>query len=550
MRKSARLTIVIALALLVAPTARRRPRRSGWSSSRAPRSPTGRARPRSPPGIAGSGLRPGRPASATSGASPTRRCSTASRYRRPRLRRPRSATSPRQGRPRGAGDPARRPHRGVQPGDELRAHHDRRRHRPEPARLSPGAVSTSPSSIPGSTTTTPTSAAASGPAAASRTATTSSATTYDEEESDPQWQPVPHPDSVPDDCQAHGTHVAGILGANGAIRGVAPDVTFGAYKRLRLRRGDVLGRDARGDGARVPRRRRRAQHEHRRVPSRLAPVAGGTGRVAPGAQWDRGRRRGGERPPARPARDGRAGRRQERRHGHVGRQPRQLPPRLRDHAGQPAGPVLAGLRPAAGPARHVRARAHRDAHHARRRVRAAAGRQPGRQGRARAPRRLPGRRQGDQRGRGRRDRGRRLQRRRSGVRLTGGAGRPHPARLHRSGRRRADRRAPRRGAGQSDLGHRGGAEQHRRTAVDVRVRGPRGGSDAQARRRRSGRVHPLHVAGRARQLSGGERNVDGVAARRRCGRAVSAGAPARAGARRRRGVAEHRRPRRGGNRRP
>jgi minor extracellular serine protease Vpr len=53
---------------------------------------------------------------------------------------------------------------------------------------------------------------------------------YDEEESDPQWQPVPHPDSDPDDCQAHGTHVAGILGANGAIRGVAPDVTFGAYK--------------------------------------------------------------------------------------------------------------------------------------------------------------------------------------------------------------------------------------------------------------------------------------------------------------------------------
>jgi subtilisin family serine protease len=36
---------------------------------------------------------------------------------------------------------------------------------------------------------------------------------YDEEESDPQWQPVPHPDSDPDDCQAHGTHVAGILGA-------------------------------------------------------------------------------------------------------------------------------------------------------------------------------------------------------------------------------------------------------------------------------------------------------------------------------------------------
>ncbi|MEO8259419.1 MAG: S8 family serine peptidase [Acidobacteriota bacterium] len=41
---------------------------------------------------------------------------------------------------------------------------------------------------------------------------------------------VPHPDPDPDDCNGHGTHVSGIIGANGVVKGVAPGVTFRAYR--------------------------------------------------------------------------------------------------------------------------------------------------------------------------------------------------------------------------------------------------------------------------------------------------------------------------------
>ena len=46
---------------------------------------------------------------------------------------------------------------------------------------------------------------------------------------------IPHPDGDPDDCNGHGTHVAGIAGASGnpdtgGVLGVAPGVTFGAYR--------------------------------------------------------------------------------------------------------------------------------------------------------------------------------------------------------------------------------------------------------------------------------------------------------------------------------
>ena len=46
----------------------------------------------------------------------------------------------------------------------------------------------------------------------------------------PSYNPTPVPDPDPDDCNGHGTHVSGIIGANGGIVGVAPDVTFHAYR--------------------------------------------------------------------------------------------------------------------------------------------------------------------------------------------------------------------------------------------------------------------------------------------------------------------------------
>lgn len=46
----------------------------------------------------------------------------------------------------------------------------------------------------------------------------------------PGYNPVPAPNDDPMDCNGHGTHVAGIVGASGNVTGVAPGVEFGAYK--------------------------------------------------------------------------------------------------------------------------------------------------------------------------------------------------------------------------------------------------------------------------------------------------------------------------------
>ena len=53
---------------------------------------------------------------------------------------------------------------------------------------------------------------------------------YNADDTSPSYNPIPAPDPDPDDCNGHGTHVSGIIGASGTVTGVAPGVTFGAYR--------------------------------------------------------------------------------------------------------------------------------------------------------------------------------------------------------------------------------------------------------------------------------------------------------------------------------
>ena len=163
---------------------------------------------------------------------------------------------------------------------------DRRQHRAD--RGLPAEASRSASSIPASTSITRRSAAAACrgttpfPNAASSPATTSSATATTPAGS--RRRVIPAPDTNPDDCAGHGTHVAGIVGANGGgIIGVAPQVKL----RPPTASSAAPARPTRTScrGARASAGRRHAGHQPEpRLGSSVAAVPDRAGRHPPGQQ--------------------------------------------------------------------------------------------------------------------------------------------------------------------------------------------------------------------------------------------------------------------------
>ena len=194
------------------------------------------------------------------------------------------------------------------------------------------------------------------------------------------YNPTPMPDANPDDCNGHGTHVAGIVGANDAtngMKGVAPAVTFGAYRVFGCDGVHHGGHHDRRDGARARRRHGRAQHEHRLV----VPVAAVSDRHGgqPARQQGRGRRRlDRQQRRKRPLRGRRARpRRESHRHRVVRQHPRS---RCRTFTVSPANRTIGYTNATGGAAaadvRQLAAGADGNSDDSRRRLHGPAGREP------------------------------------------------------------------------------------------------------------------------------------------------------------------------------